>query len=66
MLEDKGLLKLVMLSGDDLALSSWCISLASKLAVYERMELVADMSTNVKREMRPNTFGMPFYFLSLY
>ena len=54
-----------ILSGKDLALSSWWISLAAKLAVSGRMDLVADTTTYEKREMRPKTLGMSslfFYF----
>ena len=35
----------------------------SKLAVFVRIDLVEDMATYAKREMSPNTFGMPFTFL---
>ena len=59
-LEARGLVKLGRFSGDYLALSSWWIILSEKLVVSVRMELVTDMSTDVKRQMRPNTFGVPF------
>ena len=60
-LEAMGLVELGILSGEYLSLSLWCSSLAAKLAVSG--DLVADMDTYVKREMRPNTVGMPFIFL---
>ena len=63
MLEDRGLVNLGRFSGEDLDLSSWWSSLAVKLAVSGRMNLVADMATDAKREMRPNTFGMTFFLL---
>ena len=63
MLEDRGLLKLGRLYGYYLALSSWWRILAAKLAVSGRMDLVEKMTTDAEREMRPNTFGMPFSFL---
>ena len=53
MLEARGLLKLVILSVEDLAISSWWIILAAKLY----------MAVDVKREMMPNIFVMPFPFL---
>ena len=40
-------------------------SLAAKLTVSGRMDLVADMATGAKRQMRPDTLGVPFSFLSL-
>ena len=40
--------------------------MAAKLAVSGIIDLVVDMATDAKREMRTNTFGMPFAFLSLY
>ena len=48
MLDARGLVKLGKLSTEDLALSSWWLILAAKLAVYGRMNLVADMATDVK------------------
>ena len=38
--------------------------MAVKLSVSGIMELVTDMATDVKRSMRPNTFGMPFLLFS--
>ena len=65
-LEARGLVKLGRLSGEDLDLYSWWSSLAAKLAVSGRMDLVTDMDTDAKREMIQNTFGMPFnlFYLS--
>ena len=65
MLETRWLEKLRRLSGEDLALSSWWSSLVEETAFYGRMDLVIDMATDVKREMRLNTFGMPFIILYL-
>ena len=47
-----------------MALSSWWSILNAKLAVSGRIYLVADMATDSKRAMGPNTLGMPFTFLS--
>ena len=66
MLEARGLVKLGRFYGDDLALSSCWNSLDAKLAVYGRMDLLADMATGAKRAMRPNNFGMQFLFLYCY
>ena len=63
LLETMGLMKLSRLSGEYLDLSSWCSSVVSKLAVSGRMDLAADMVTDVKIEMIPNTFGMTFFLL---
>ena len=60
MLEARGLVKLGIFSGEELAFSSWWIILDAKLVVYVRMDLVSDMDTDLKRDMRQNTFGMPF------
>ena len=49
MLETRGLVKLGILSGEYLALSSWWSILTVKLAVSRRMELVTDMDTDTKR-----------------
>ena len=65
MLETMGLVKFGRFYVQDLALSSWWGIFAAKLAVSGRMDLVADMNTDTKRAIRPNAFGMPFYFLSL-
>ena len=65
-LEARGFTKLGRLSEEDSALSSWCISLAAKLAVSERMDLVTDMAIDTNRAMRPNIFGMIFPFLYFY
>ena len=64
-LEYRGLVKLGRLYGKDLDVSSWWISLAPKIDVYGRMELVVDMKTYAKRKMRPNILGLTsllFYF----
>ena len=63
MFETRGLAKLGRLSGEDLDLSSWWRSLAAKFSVSGRINLVTDMSTDAKREMRLNTFGMLFKLL---
>ena len=50
---------------EDLYLSSCWRILAPNLAVFVRIDLVADMVTDAKREMIPNNFGMTyplFYF----
>ena len=49
--------------GEYLSLSSRWRSLAAKLAVYGKMDLVVDMATYAKRAISPNNFGMPFTFL---
>ena len=65
-LEARGLVKLGRLFVDDLALSSWWISLSTKFDVSGIMDLVEDMATYAKRAMRPNNFGIPFslFYLS--
>ena len=60
MLEARGLVKLGIFSLEGLALSSWWSSLAAKIAVSVIMYLVADMNTDAKKVMIPNTFDMPF------
>ena len=66
MLETRGLVNLGGLSGEDLALSSWWISLDGKLDVSGIMDLAKDISTDVNRTMRSNAFGMPSTFLYFY
>ena len=39
--------------------------MVAKLAFSGRMELVAEMATDMKREMRPKTLSIPFTFLYL-
>ena len=39
--------------------------MAEKLAISEIIDLVADMDTDAKREMRPKTLGVQFTFLYL-
>ena len=65
MFDTRGLVKLGMLSGEDLGFSSWCGSLDEKFDVYGRMDLVAYISTDAKKKMRPKTLGVPslFFFL---
>ena len=63
MLYARGLVKFGRLSGEDLDLYSLWSSLAAKIAVSGRINLVTDMSTDAKREMRLNTFGMLFKLL---
>ena len=65
MFDTMGVLQLGIFSGDDLALSSWWSRLYEKLAVSGRLGLVLDKATDAKREMRPNTLGVSFPFLSL-
>ena len=50
--------------GEYLALSSWWIRLTSKISVSVRMYLVADIATDAKIFMSPNTFVIPFPLLS--
>ena len=57
--DTRGLVKLVILYGEDMSLSSWGISFDEKLSVSGIVELVEDMITDAKREMRPKTLGMP-------
>ena len=64
--DTRGLVKLGKISGYDLALSSWWSSLAAKLTVSVRMDLVEDMNTDKNSLMIPNTLGMPFTLLYLY
>ena len=49
MLEARGLVKLGIFYVDDLPFYSLWISLATKIDVYGRMDLVADMATYEKR-----------------
>ena len=63
MLESRGLLKLEIFCWKKLAIFSSWRSLAGKLAIYGRMDLVTDMATDVKRAMMPNTFRVTFPFL---
>ena len=63
MLESRVLVKLEIFSGEDLVLSLWWRILYEKISVYRRMELVVYTTTDVKRSMRQNTFGVPFPFL---
>ena len=49
MLEARGLVKLVRLSGEDLVLSSWWVSLDEKIDIFVIMELVEYMATDIKR-----------------
>ena len=65
MFEERRLLLLGGLSGDDLGISSWWSSLAVKLYVSRRMDLVASMATYAKKSMSPNTLGIPFTFFSI-
>ena len=53
-LDARGLVKLGRFPGEELNLSSWWISLATKISVYGRMDLVSNMATDAKRAMRPN------------
>ena len=59
-METRELMKLGRFYEDNLALSSWFIILAAKLAVSGRMDLVSDMATYAKMAMRTNTSGMNF------
>ena len=45
----QGLVKLGILSGEDLSISSWWINLAEKLSVYGIMDLLSEMATDTKR-----------------
>ena len=62
MFDTSGLVRLSILYGKDLAISSWWSILYIKLAVYGRTELVADMITDPKRAARTTTLDMPFIF----
>ena len=66
MFEDRGLAKLGIFSGEDLALSSWWSRLAGKLSVFGIMDLVVDMATDKKRETKKNTLGITFPLLYFY
>ena len=66
MFKSRGLVKLVILSGEDLDISSWWSSLAEKLSVSGRVYFMADIATDTKRSISPNTFGIPFSLFSLY
>ena len=65
MMDSRGLVKLSRFSGENLDISSWWSRLTEKLAVSGIMGLVADMATDAKRAMRPNTFGVPLSLLYL-
>ena len=47
--DTRGLVKLGVSYGEDLVLSSWWSSLASKISVSGRMDLVVYMATDAKR-----------------
>ena len=49
MLEVRGLLKLGIFYGEDLAISSWWIILAGKRVVYGSTDMVTNMATDSKR-----------------
>ena len=69
MLDARGLVNLGRSSRDNLDIYSWWISLAAKLSVYERMDLVADTATDENMEMgvmKPNTLGMYLPLLYLF
>ena len=57
MLESSGLLKLGRFSGEELALSSWRISLYVKITIMGRMDLAADMAKDVKKDIRSKTWA---------
>ena len=65
-LEDRGLVKLGKLSGEDLDIYFWCRILDVKLAISVIMDLVSDMATDVKMEMSPRTLGISSLFLYLF
>ena len=65
MFDTRGLVKLGRLSGEDLDISSWWISLAKKIAVSGRINLVTYMNTDATRVMKPKTLGMKSLFLYL-
>ena len=58
MSETRWFLKLGRLPGENLYLFSWWISLAAKLTVSGRMDLVTVMATYAKMVMIPNIFDM--------
>ena len=62
-LDSSVLIKSGRLSGEDFDIYSWWTRLAEKLNFPGIMDLVVDMVTDVKRAMRPNTFGMPFFLI---
>ena len=59
MLETRGLLKFGGLFGEDLYLSSCWSSLAARIDISGRIDLVAEMATDEKRIMRSNNFCVP-------
>ena len=65
MFETRELAELGIFSGEYLALSSWWITLAEKLAVSGKMDLVEDIATYANRERRSKTLGIPSLIFSL-
>ena len=65
LLKSRGLVKLGVLSKEYLTLTSRWSSLAVKIDVYVRMDLVEDMAVYLKRATRSKNFGMPFSLLFL-
>ena len=66
MLEFRGLVKLVRLYGEDLSISSCWIILSAKISVSGSINLVVDMTTDVKGSISPNNMGFTYLFLFLY
>ena len=58
-------MKFGLLYGGDLALSSWRGSLDAKLSVSVRIDLMLDINTGSKTEIRRNALVFKSIFLSL-
>ena len=62
----RGLVKFFRFYEENSALYLAWSRLAAKISVSGIMDLLEDIATYVKREMRLNTLGMAFLFLSIY
>ena len=63
MLDIMGLVKLVILSGEDLDIYSWWIILSEKISVSGIMELLSDIATYA---YRANILGLPYLLFPPY
>ena len=66
MVESRGLVKLGGLSDKDIAVYSRWVRFSTKITVRGRMDLVTDIDTDEKSEIRPNTLILPnmFWYIS--
>ena len=66
MLQSSGLVRLEIFSGEYLSLSSSWTIMAARISVSKNMDLVADMTTDLKREVSLKLLGSPYMFFSLF